>query len=201
MAYIQSTTLMDKDTGEIVSERRRKYTSAVTEDGFLLINKKCTSHYWKASLPEELDAKSINLFFSLIRSNLYNDNILSVKKGRKWVPMTTEEMYGFIPDKVSRSTISRRVKPLFDTRMIIKIEDEDGKPLLIVNPIYALYGKRVSMNLFRHFKEDLRPYMADYSFGRMEIKIRREDEGDVEYKLNFDEVDIGNSSEKANAED
>lgn len=153
---------IDHETGEIL----RPQTVMLRTNEFLKVFnrqnggrsikfiKTRTSHKSKRrilSLPNEEAAflYKISLYASEYNNYLLGDN----ERGQKGVPLTISD-FGKIT-KNSISTVRRHIKSLQDKKVLKATQLSNGQPVLVINPLYVVNGRRPSPELLHLFSAEI----------------------------------------------
>lgn len=174
MGLIVQTDKIDTKTGEIVESSHKRGFDLYTEEGYLFINKQCTHLMGKKQPNLSLGLDVYATFYCLINNLMGFDNVLIAKDGRKL-------RYADIDDFVSlmgcsKRQMYRRIKPLLDENILCKLRDATGEEYYVVNPVYALFGHRLSFRLYMDFRDSMRDYLKNTVSNSMEALISQDAE-------------------------
>ncbi len=169
MGTMIKTEKYDTRTGEVLSSVSKKGVEWVNEDGYLYINKACTHLLGKEVLPLELGNEAIVAFYYFVNLHLGYDNVLLVRDGRNVRYAGLEDLANTL--KCSKRQIYRKIKPLFDNNVVIKSRDASGAEYFVVNPVFALFGHRISFRTYVDFIDILSRYLTEFTKVRMDAEI------------------------------
>jgi len=159
----------DTKTGEIYYSVDKVNTKWIDKDGYLYVNKKCTQLLGKEILPRDIGNEAIVAFYYFITVLLGYDNVLLVKEGREVRYATLDDMAEAVG--CGKRQIYRKIKPLLDIKAMIKSRDSSGDEYFVINPVYALFGKRISFRTYADFKEQLQAYLNVNTVEHMDAAV------------------------------
>ena len=170
----------DTETGEVYYSVEKMNTRWIDKDGYLYVNRKCTQLLGKEILPRDVGNEAIVAFYYFITLLLGYDNVLLVKEDRDVRYATLDDMASAVG--CSKRQIYRKVKPLLDIKAMVKAKNGNGDEYFVINPVYALYGKRISFRTYADFKDELQSYLNVNTVLHMDAAVQRLENGG-EYEL------------------
>jgi hypothetical protein len=63
-----------------------------------------------------------------------------------------------------------------DSNILIKSKNADGAEYFVVNPVYALFGHRISFRTYMDFKDYIAEYLTDRTKTSMDALIEHDEE-------------------------
>ena len=159
---IKETRYMNESTGELISGRRQRVSERFDhEKGYLFRNQK---HGFKQfddiPFPQALTDAEIGKLTRLAQ-NIYRDSNLLAYRGNGGIKPHTPESMGKIISLGVRQT-ERFLLKMIKLGMMAKCRVEVGEKSEIhyyMNPLYYFSGKRINLNLYLLFRQQLDPYI------------------------------------------
>jgi hypothetical protein len=153
-----TTTRIDENTGEIISESSREYKSRLWVDGkgakIKTKNYHCTL-YQDAKLSSIINDKNDLLKTYLLIENIYKDtNIIYIQKSsRNWKPANIEDISHIIGVNTRRTKeyIKRMIDVGILSEIILKIKDIEYISY-VFNPVYVNSCRYINNTLYLLFK-------------------------------------------------
>lgn len=161
-------------TGEIFHSVTRKGVEWINEDGYLFINKACCHLLGRARLPLSMGSDATCTFYHIVNTILGYDNVLLVKDERKVRYANIDDLAELM--ECGKRQIYRKMKPLIDGNVIIKTRDSNNNEYYVVNPVYALFGHRISFRTYMDFKDYIAEYLTAKTKMSMDALIEHDEE-------------------------
>lgn len=166
IVYSQYT---DKTTGEIRKETRYRFPSAFDdENGYLFWAKEGgAKSFYNVKYPREMTVKEIGYMSMLSKEMWGNTNMLGYRGHGGIIPYEEEEIGGLIGLKSSqtKSFIRKMMKLGMMAKVVILTEGEKHIQFYI-SPVYFFSSKRVSLNLYLIFREQLDSVIPEWAKAR-----------------------------------
>jgi len=74
-----------------------------------------------------------------------------------------------------------KIEPIMNSNILIKSKNAYGAENFVVNPVYALFGHRISFRTYMDFKDYIVEYLTDRTKMSMDVLI----EHDEDTMINF----------------
>jgi len=161
-------------TGEIFSSTTKRGVDWINEDGYLFINKTCCHLLGRAVLPLSMGSEAIATFYRIVNIILGYDNVLLVKEKRKVRYANIDDIADLM--KCGKRQIYRKMKPLIDSNIIIKTKDNNNSEYYVVNPVYALFGHRISFRTYMDFRKHIAEYLTENTKMNMDALVSHDEE-------------------------
>lgn len=163
--FIIKTSVVDPNTGEVLSDRKYVSWSGWKNDSYKYRNTAGIRLFDDM----DWDLNGSDLRILLLLCKIMNDSNLLIKKADKWyenyfgkryIALTKEEIYENLPGKnMSWSTFMRTWKKLTG-KYVKKIKVQDYM-VWAVNPAYAMKSSYLPLYLYVPFKEWIDPFLTE----------------------------------------
>jgi hypothetical protein len=165
MSEIQKKMLIDKDTGEVISEKMLNINIFDEKDGYLFWkNRQAIKTYPGISLPEGLTDREVACLHKLSQCIWSTTNMLAYRGyENRPKPMDVE--------RIAKETgmplrnASSFIRKLIDLGVMAKVVVETAhnkETQYYLNPIYFFSGNRLSLNLYLLFRTQLDRYLPEW---------------------------------------
>lgn len=163
-----------EETGELVKEQKRLFTSQFDEEkGYLFWNRKNHSKiYNDIEFPECFSYADQGRLQKLSRHIYSNTNMLGYR-GNGGVKPYSKYKIGELID-LKRSALSEFMKKCISYEIIKEVKIETNNIIEIqyyINPVYYFSGKRIPLSLYLIFRNSLDKYLKEWvkrEFNRVE---------------------------------
>lgn len=163
---IQSLRVISSD-GEIVSERNTRFSESMNDEGYRFPTHKAGARLFRdVRLPKEINYPDKGRLYDLSQLMVGSTNLIGYKLGGKIYGYNANELCDLVHIKGSRGRefIAKMLK-----HKIIKKLDAG----YYMNPAYFMStGQRLSLELFIHFQDELKPLLPKWVIGNFLIQAQ-----------------------------
>ena len=151
--------------GEVFSEKEIKMPDRFNEDGYLIpYNKRGSKMFADVPFPERMNDAEIGKTARLAKLMVSTSNMLGYRTRTGIMPYTEKELIDLVGLSSYRGKeyISKMINVGMmqrNKRIIGEVESEE----FYLNPAYFFAGKRLSLNLYLLFRENLDPILSQWA--------------------------------------
>jgi len=165
MAEIQKRTVIDRDSGAVISQKVSNFNLFDERKGYLFWkNRQCVKTYPGIEYPDGVTERDELILARLTRYIYSNTNMLAYRgNGNVIKPMDTE--YIAKATAQTHRNAANFMKRMLALGVIAKVtvHCEDEKEIqYYINPIYYFSGNRLPLNLYLLFRTQLDRYLPDW---------------------------------------
>jgi len=156
---------VDERTGEVFGEKEFKIPDSFNDDGYLIpYNKRGSKMFADVPFPERMNDAEIGRTARLAKLMVSTSNMLGYRTGTGIRPYSEKQLIDIVGLSAYRGKeyISKMINIGMmqrNKRIIGDIESEE----FYLNPAYFFAGKRLSLNLYLLFRENLDSILSDYA--------------------------------------
>lgn len=155
---------INHDTGEIYSDKRTLIEDVLTDDGYKVPSHKLGAKLFAdVSYPEDMTDSEIGKMARLAKLMVATANMLGYRTGRGIKPYSETQLIDIL--KMSRFRGREFIAKMIslgvmqkNTRIVGDVESEE----YYINPAYFFAGRRISLNLYLLFREQLDPILPEW---------------------------------------
>jgi len=168
--------------GEVFNEKEIKLPDRFNEEGYLIpYNKRGSKMFADVPFPDRMNDAEIGKTARLAKLMVSTSNLLGYRTKTGIKPYTEKQLIEIVGLSSYRGKeyISKMINVGMmqrNKRIIGEVESEE----FYLNPAYFFAGKRISLNLYLLFRENLDPILSDWAkkefqqAAREEVKPRRQ---------------------------
>ena len=151
--------------GEVFNEKEIKMPDRFNEDGYLIpYNKRGSKMFADVPFPERMNDAEIGKTARLAKLMVSTSNMLGYRTKTGIMPYTEKQLIEIVGLSSYRGKeyISKMINVGMmqrNKRIIGEVESEE----FYLNPAYFFAGKRLSLNLYLLFRENLDPILSDWA--------------------------------------
>lgn len=184
-APILSIQKINPETGELIYKKDTRGIEYFNDDGYLfLINKNGARVFQYIDLPDDFSDSEIGKIFRLKNHIQYKTNMLYKRTNDGHRPMDREDIVKALGYESRRGItfFNRLMDREIIAQVTIKCGLEPDRVQYYMNPIYFHSGKRINVNLYTLFKDQLDPYLKDWvkeKFSKQQAEIKQIGDGNA----------------------
>jgi hypothetical protein len=180
MGYINTHTLIDEETGEVLKEKSWYQYDGFTEKGYKYRYRALHVKYFFDTLPDNLSEGAF-LLLMMITELMNDENVLVYRVKRKskfssviYKPMDKDDIREKLRYKYGQNKFDSCWREL--TKHCIKKVDYHGKKTWAVNPTIAVKGNQVPYWLCEEFFNYITPHISVLAIKKLQERITNQNE-------------------------
>jgi hypothetical protein len=173
--YISKKTVIDPETGEVLTEKSWLGYDGFTENGYRYRTKAAFIRYYFDSLPSNYDSDTLMLLF-LIAELMNGENVLVYRVERKskfssiiYKPMTKDDIRERIRYKYGINKFDRCWREL--TKIALKKIEYHDTQVWAVNPSIVSKCREIPFWLYEAFQYELNPHLSAITIKKLQARV------------------------------
>jgi hypothetical protein len=158
---LHRTQLINEETGEIYETEENRFTESFNDDGYRIPSHKAGARLFEEVMfPKEMSHSDIGKMTILSKVMIKSANMLGYRQGGEILPYTAEGIGSLIG--LQRTQGLKFIHRMCRLRVMQKVKTNSGSQYYI-NPAYFMAaGKRLSLDLYLLFREELTPILPSW---------------------------------------